>query len=86
MISYSELPIGEVAQECGFGTASHFNHVFQHTIGIKPTAIRKAFPNHIILDPSGKGREKESYPERVLYNVLAGKMIISGKKEDKENE
>ena len=79
MISYSELPIGEVAQACGFGTASHFNHVFQHTVGIKPTAVRKAYPNHLLLGPSGRREEKETYPERMLYNVLAGKMIVSGK-------
>lgn len=79
MISYSELPLGEVAQECGFGTASHFNHVFQHTIGIKPSAVRKAYPNHILLGPAAKREEKEGNPERVLYNVLAGKMIVPGR-------
>lgn len=82
LISYSEQPIGDVATACGFGTASHFNHVFQHTVGIKPTAVRKAYPNHILTGPSGKGEEKETYPERVLYNVLAGKMIVSGKKKE----
>ncbi|MBR5739125.1 MAG: AraC family transcriptional regulator [Lachnospiraceae bacterium] len=75
MISYSELSIGEVAKACGFGTASHFNHVFQHYIGTTPSAVRKAYPNHILLESEEKDRSKTFHPGRMLYNVLAGKMI-----------
>ena len=79
MISYSELSIGEVAVSCGFGTASHFNHVFQHFIGTTPSAVRKAYPNHILLEAENRGHSKTSYPGRMLYNVLAGKMITPEK-------
>ncbi len=75
MISYSELSIGDVAKACGFGTSSHFNHVFQHYIGTTPSAVRKAYPNHILLESEEKNKSKTFHPGRMLYNVLAGKMI-----------
>lgn len=75
MISYSELSIAEVARACGFGTASHFNHVFQHVIGTTPSAVRKAYPNHILPAGEGRNKEKISHPDRLLYNVLAGEEI-----------
>ena len=71
MISYSELAIGEVAKACGFGTASHFNHVFQHYIGTTPSAVRKAYPSHILLDSGIKGTHRG----RLMYNVLAGDRV-----------
>ena len=78
MLSYSELPIEQVARACGFGTASHFNHVFRHYIGTIPSAVRKAYPKDILFDENAYAANafrKSSHPGRLMFNVLAGSEI-----------
>lgn len=75
LISYSESSMADVAKEAGFGSASHFNHVFRQYIGTTPSEVRKAYPNHILVESDRTNEKKEFHPNRMLYNVLAGKMI-----------
>lgn len=76
LISYSEHSIAHVAEMCGFGSASTFNHVFQKYVGTTPLQVRKAFPNGILFDQTSEGYGKLNDPNRYLFNALAGKRIF----------
>lgn len=43
LLSTTNLAIGEVAEECGFGSVSHFNAVFRENTGLSPSGFRKKY-------------------------------------------
>lgn len=41
LLSHSDLPIGDIALECGFATIQHFSRVFKETTGQAPINFRR---------------------------------------------
>lgn len=41
LIKNSDLPLTEIAHQCGFADQSHFSRVFRHYTGMQPKAFRK---------------------------------------------
>lgn len=67
-IVYSDLPLTEVAQMCGYVSASHFNRVFMRYVGMPPGQCRRAYA----YDVAG---EVSRIPGSFISCVLAGKPI-----------
>ena len=67
-IVYSDLPLTEVAQMCGYVSASHFNRVFMRYVGMPPGQCRRAYA----FDVAG---EDARVPGSFISSVLAGKPI-----------
>lgn len=67
-IVYSDLPLAQVAQMCGYVSASHFNRVFMRYVGIPPGQCRRAYSYDLT------NRTKRE-PGSFMYSVLAGKSI-----------
>lgn len=67
-IVYSDLPLTEVAQMCGYVSASHFNRVFMRYVGMPPGQCRRAYA----YDVAG---EDIRIPGSFISGVLAGKPI-----------
>lgn len=67
-IVYSDLPLTEVAQMCGYVSASHFNRVFMRYVGMPPGQCRRAYA----FDVAGEGAR---VPGSFISSVLAGKPI-----------
>ena len=67
-IVYSDLPLTEVAQMCGYVSASHFNRVFMRYVGMPPGQCRRAYAFDIV----GEGQR---VPGSFISNVLSGKPI-----------
>lgn len=67
-IVYSDLPLTEVAQMCGYVSASHFNRVFMRYVGMPPGQCRRAYA----YDVAG---EDTRTPGSFISSVLAGKPI-----------
>lgn len=67
-IVYSDLPLAEVAQMCGYVSASHFNRVFMRYVGMPPGQCRRAYA----YDVAG---ENARIPGSFIGCVLAGKPI-----------
>ena len=67
-IVYSDLPLAEVAQMCGYVSASHFNRVFMRYVGMPPGQCRRAYA----YDVAG---ENARIPGSFISCVLAGKPI-----------
>lgn len=70
LIVYSDLPLPQVAQMCGYVSVSHFNRVFMRYVGIPPGQCRRAFSFDNL---SNARRSAGSF----MYSVLAGKSITS---------
>lgn len=85
LIVYSDLPLPQVAQMCGYISASHFNRVFMRYVGLPPGQCRRAFS----FDKLSEARRS---PGTFMYSVLAGKSLTADminefeqqRKEDKE--
>lgn len=85
LIVYSDLPLPQVAQMCGYVSVSHFNRVFMRYVGIPPGQCRRAFS----FDNLTNARRS---PGTFMYSVLANKSITPDiineferkKKEEKE--
>ncbi|PSS56533.1 AraC family transcriptional regulator [Pseudomonas sp. BBP2017] len=43
LLRFGDLPLGEVALQCGFASASHFSNRFRQALGATPGAYRAAF-------------------------------------------
>lgn len=69
-IVYSDLPLTQVAQMCGYVSASHFNRVFMRYVGIPPGQCRRAYSYDLV-------NRKQRAPDGFMYSVLAGKSINS---------
>ena len=41
MLSSNDLPIGDIAMQCGFEDAGYFSRVFKQTFGMTPSQYRK---------------------------------------------
>lgn len=41
LLQYTDMPIGQVAQSCGYTSQAHFSRVITQMSGLSPTAIRK---------------------------------------------
>jgi AraC-like DNA-binding protein len=70
LIVYSDLPLPQVAQACGYISASHFNRVFMRYVGLPPGQCRRAFS----FDKLSEARRS---PGTFMYSVLAGKSFTS---------
>lgn len=70
LIVYSDLPLPQVAQMCGYISASHFNRVFMRYVGLPPGQCRRAFS----FDKLSEARRS---PGTFMYSVLAGKSFTS---------
>jgi len=73
LIVYSDLPLAQVAQMCGYVSASHFNRVFMRYVGIPPGQCRRAYSYDLLLKRNEVQRNTDSF----MYSVLAGKSISS---------
>lgn len=67
-IVYSDLPLTEVAQMCGYVSASHFNRVFMRYVGMPPGQCRRAYAYDVV-------GEDNRLPGSFISSVLAGKPI-----------
>lgn len=71
LIVYSDLPLNQVANICGFVSTSHFNRVFARYAGIPPGQCRRAYS----VDLLSKKEQATRHPNSFMYSVLAGKRI-----------
>lgn len=67
-IVYSDLPLTEVAQMCGYVSASHFNRVFMRYVGMPPGQCRRAYAYDVTGDDV-------RIPGAFISSVLAGRPI-----------
>lgn len=70
LIVYSDLPLPQVSQMCGYVSVSHFNRVFMRYVGLPPGQCRRAFSFDNLTKPSRS-------PGSFMYSVLANKSITS---------
>ena len=67
-IVYSDLPLAQVAQMCGYVSVSHFNRVFMRYVGMPPGQCRRAYA----YDVTG---EDTLVPGGFISSVLTGRPI-----------
>ncbi len=72
LIVYSDHSFAQVADMCGFASASHFNRVFLKHVGITPGQCRRAYPVGVLF---GTEEKPENRSTRFMYSVLAHKTI-----------
>jgi len=72
LIVYSDHSFAQVADMCGFASASHFNRVFLKYVGITPGQCRRAYPANVLFGTVGTPADRSS---RFMYSVLAHKTI-----------
>ena len=82
MIVYSDLSLTQIATNCGYVSAAHFNRLFQKYVGIPPGQCRRSYPLgiHKNIDQI-ENRSASSF----LYSVLAHKAIDLKTLQDSEN-
>jgi AraC-like DNA-binding protein len=51
LLSHSDLPIGDIALECGFATIQHFSRVFKEVTGQTPISFRRRCENRDVTGP-----------------------------------
>lgn len=73
LLTYSDRALAQVSEDCGFGTVSHFNHVFRKYTGITPGQCRRAFPANILFGPTDLKLSAGDRPDRFMRSILAGK-------------
>ena len=71
LIVYSDLPLAQVAQMCGYVSPSHFNRVFMRYVGIPPGQCRRAYS----YDVMSKKENYERLAGSFMYSVLADKSL-----------
>ena len=71
LIVYSDHPMAQVAELCGFASVSHFNRVFLKYVGTTPGQCRRAFP----VDALFGDRALPDRPNPFMYSALAQKQI-----------
>ncbi len=71
LIVYSDLPLPQVAQLCGYVSTPHFNRVFSRYVGLPPGQCRRAYSSDLHTDRSHPRRSSDAF----MYSVLAGKSI-----------
>jgi len=70
LIIYSDLPLPQVAQMCGYVSTPHFNRVFSRYVGLPPGQCRRAYSADLHTDKTQPRRS-----DTFMYSVLAGKSI-----------
>ena len=73
LIVYSDHSLPQVADLCGFASASHFNRVFLKYVGITPGQCRRAYPANALFESAQSPAVRR--PDRFMYSVLAQKTI-----------
>ena len=63
LLETTDLPIDEVARQCGFSSATLFRHHFAQEVGVAPTQYRKSFACELI-----DGRPAEADRSLALAN------------------
>lgn len=71
LIVYSDLPLPQVSQMCGYISVPHFNRVFSRYVGLPPGQCRRAYSADMRMDMNLPRRSSNSF----MYSVLAGKSI-----------
>lgn len=69
LLVYSEHSLTQVAELCGFASASHFNRVFLKYVGITPGQCRRAYPANILFGP--EPLDTSTPTNAFMYSVLA---------------
>ena len=78
LMAYSALPMGEIAEKCGFSDVKYFGKVFKNVVGISPARYRTS---HVVRDCRFEGSAeflKEPYQENedtFTYVVDAQKLV-----------
>lgn len=75
LLVYSEHSLAQVAQLCGFASASNFNRVFLKYVGITPGQCRRAYPANILFGYDVEAMDVLPVDNSVMYSVLAHKTI-----------
>lgn len=70
LIVYSDLPLAQVAQQCGYVSTPHFNRVFSRYVGLPPGQCRRAYSTDLRTN-----RAQPRPSDAFMYSVLAGKSI-----------
>ena len=73
LLTYSDLGLSRVAEDCGFATVSHFTRVFRKYVGITPGQCRRAYPANLLFGPSAPATITGERPDRFMRSILAGK-------------
>lgn len=73
LLVYSEHSLAQVAEMCGFSSASNFNRVFLKYVGITPGQCRRAYPANVLSAPDAE--DAASHTDAFMYSVLARKTI-----------
>ena len=71
LIVYSDLPLSQVAQMCGYISVPHFNRVFSRYVGLPPGQCRRAYSADLRTNDTQPMRSSDAF----MYSVLAGKSI-----------
>lgn len=71
LIVYSDLPLPQVSQMCGYVSVPHFNRVFSRYVGLPPGQCRRAYAADMHTTANMPRRSTASF----MYSVLAGKSI-----------
>lgn len=85
LISYSDTPIGEIYEKCGFNDWRNFGRNFQKVIGVSPSIYRKAFSaNDLKYDSNTCALQDVSFDDisaevkPFTYAVAPRKLIMWG--------
>lgn len=73
LLVYSEHSLAQVAEMCGFTSASNFNRVFLKYVGITPGQCRRAYPANVLSGPGVT--DAPTHTDAFMYSVLARKTI-----------
>ena len=73
LLVYGEYDLAQVAEMCGFASASNFNRVFLKYVGTTPGQCRRAYPSNILFGP--ESIEVSTPADAFIYSVLARKTI-----------
>lgn len=73
LLTYSDRPLSQVSEDCGFTTVSHFTHVFRKYVGITPGQCRRAYPAELMFGPSYNKEISGERPDHFMRSILTGK-------------
>ncbi|MDE5950341.1 MAG: AraC family transcriptional regulator, partial [Acetatifactor sp.] len=68
LLAYTEKPVSEIADDCGYHNVEHFCRQFRQQTGLTPGAFRRNFLRAAIPpDTAKKGTPQEMFPGIVPY-------------------
>jgi AraC-like DNA-binding protein len=53
LLRHTDLPVAEVARQCGYADPAHLSHQFQEILGVAPRDYRRRVPADTALDRTG---------------------------------